>query len=153
MPLPGPPAEKEPPPPIIMFSTAKGRKSPSCGRRMAELSLGGARAGVTRSRTPRPSRPGLTKKEQLSRPIMMCVSSGNGVGPRLTLDMSLSSWNQEEWMRTLSERPPGLARFSGQVVYKRVYRNRTPKSGNPLERREPAEPRAQVELSSNRNAG
>lgn len=31
MPLPGPPAENEPPPPIIMFSTAKGMKSPSCG--------------------------------------------------------------------------------------------------------------------------
>lgn len=39
---------------------------------------------------------GLTRKEQLSSPIMMCVSSGNGAGPRLTLDMSLSSCNQEE---------------------------------------------------------
>lgn len=33
IPLPGPPAEKEPPPPIIMFSTAKGMKSSSCERR------------------------------------------------------------------------------------------------------------------------
>lgn len=39
MPLPGPPAEKEPPPPIIMFSTAKGMKSASC-RRRTELSRG-----------------------------------------------------------------------------------------------------------------
>lgn len=31
-----------------------------------------------------------TRKEQLSRPIMMWVSSGMGVGPRLTSDMSFS---------------------------------------------------------------
>lgn len=31
-----------------------------------------------------------TRKEQLSKPIMMWVSSGIGVGPRLTLDMSFS---------------------------------------------------------------
>lgn len=33
-----------------------------------------------------------TRKEQLSRPIMMWVSSGIGVGPRLTSDMSFSIW-------------------------------------------------------------
>lgn len=42
------------------------------------------------------ARQGLTRKEQLSSPIMMCVSSGKGAGPRLTLDMSLSSCNQRE---------------------------------------------------------
>lgn len=42
------------------------------------------------------TRLGLTKKEQLSSPIMMCVSSGNGAGPRLTLDMSLSSYKRRE---------------------------------------------------------
>lgn len=40
------------------------------------------------------ARPGLTRKEQLSSPIMMCVSSGKGAGPKLTLDMSLSSCNE-----------------------------------------------------------
>lgn len=33
----------------------------------------------------------LTKNEQLSNPIMMWVSSGMGVGPRLTSDMSFST--------------------------------------------------------------
>lgn len=33
----------------------------------------------------------LTKNEQLSNPIMMCVSSGMGVGPKLTSDISFST--------------------------------------------------------------
>lgn len=42
MPLPGPPAEKEPPPPIIMFNTAKGMKSPSC----RDTGVGGGGNGI-----------------------------------------------------------------------------------------------------------
>lgn len=34
MPFPGPPAENEPPPPIIMLSTAKGMKSSSCFKKI-----------------------------------------------------------------------------------------------------------------------
>lgn len=96
MPLPGPPAEKEPPPPIIMFSTAKGMKSASCRE---EGGVHRGHAGVHRAGGAGPAgrEPvGLTRKEQLSSPIMMCVSSGNGAGPGLTLDMSLSSCNQQE---------------------------------------------------------
>lgn len=56
MPLPGPPAEKEPPPPIIMFSTAKGMKSASCRDDGSE---------VGRGRTPGPggTRPAGTHQE------------------------------------------------------------------------------------------
>ena len=61
---------------------------------------------------------GRTRKEQLSRPIMMCVSSGNGVGPRLTLDMSLSSCNKAEWVSALRYGPPGLGapQAKGSVI-------------------------------------
>ena len=61
MPLPGPPAEKEPPPPIIMLSTQKAMKSGS-------------------------------PWAQLSSPTTMWANSGKGVGPRLTLERSFSTW-------------------------------------------------------------
>lgn len=37
----------------------------------------------------------LTKNEQLSNPIMIWVSSGMGVGPRLTSDMSFSTCGKD----------------------------------------------------------
>lgn len=40
----------------------------------------------------------LTKNEQLSNPIMMWVSSGMGVGPRLTSDMSFSTCGNGRWI-------------------------------------------------------
>lgn len=40
----------------------------------------------------------LTRKEQVSRPIMMWVSSGIGVGPRLTSDMSFSVCQNERYV-------------------------------------------------------
>lgn len=64
------------------------------------------------------AQPGLTKKEQLSSPIMMCVSSGNGAGPRLTLDMSFSSCNQEKQMSVPVQKTTWLAHCSGQIILK-----------------------------------
>lgn len=64
MPFPGPPAENEPPPPIIMFSTQKAMKSSSLW-------------------------------EQLSRPNTKWANSGIGVGPKLILDKSFSTWNKQ----------------------------------------------------------
>lgn len=91
MPLPGPPAEKEPPPPIIIFNTAKGMKSSSYGVQRHQSVCHSCLTPLVH-----PTTPGLTRKEQLSSPTMMCVSSGIGVGPRLTFDMSLSTWNQPD---------------------------------------------------------
>lgn len=61
MPFPGPPAEKDPPPPSNMFKTQYATKSSSLC-------------------------------DELSRAITKCASSGIGVGPRLTLERSASSY-------------------------------------------------------------
>ena len=83
---------------------------------------------------------------------MMWVSSGNGVGPRLTLDMSLSSCNQTERVCTLRDGPPGLgapqARGSLTRPTEVVCELR-----EALERREPLKPLAPAQLSSKENSG
>lgn len=95
--------------PPVRTRRVGGMKSPSCRDKAGGAHGGGGdiplrwEAGAALSRAV-----GRTRKEQLSRPIMMCVSSGNGVGPRLTLDMSLSSCNQAERACVLRYGPLGL---------------------------------------------
>lgn len=135
-------------------------KAPLVGTRFGGGHVGGDvplqwEAGAALSRaTPAPDpRPvGRTRKEQLSRPIMMCVSSGNGVGPRLTLDMSLSSCNQAEWACALRDGPPGLGAPQARGPLTRPTEV-VCELREALERREPLEPLAPAQLSSKEDSG
>lgn len=83
---------------------------------------------------------------------MMWVSSGNGAGPRLTLDMSLSSCNQAEWACALRDGPLGLGAPQAKGSLSRPTEV-THGHREALERREPLKPLALGQLSSKQDLG